>query len=768
MRFSKLIIISALIIGAVCGTVLMMRDQLLVSKIESRLQRLSRDLGEEITIEGATLQGINRVSIRGLQVGVDRWLHVQRLDITLDRESLIADLLSGRRPKVLWAYLIQPTLSASGSSLKEIAKGQEARIQRVIRRMNSISSSKSAPTSHPPSSHEGRLRRALSHLPNIEVTGGKLSGTHGGLFIHQATLSLRGDTLKGSWRGEAPRTGYCTAEGDLNTAKVTCHENFKFPIGDRFEVAGRQLEWRGGQRPQLKLMGLHLSELESHTSKSSRLPFSQLKLDLTAGLSQDDLGKFPVETAIVFPGGGRLIASGFASLQELELSTQVSGFPMHTLAHDQSGILNADARVWAKWREGAATFEGKLSLVNAMIRHEKLAEDAVGPLNLSADGVMRLAWIPREPKRFKLSVENARAQIGDITATLSASWDQVGTQPRLIADLEVPRLKAERFAASIPHGLMPHLQPVELSGHLGFSGKIDLDFANLDQTELKFKPDLRKLKVLSYNEQIDFQALRGSFDTRFEMPDGEVFTRVTGPETERWVELDEMPKLLPKAVISQEDGGFYKHGGISLFHLRGSLVRNLKEGRFVRGGSTLTMQLIKNLYLHRRKTLSRKLEEVCLTWLIEKELSKDELITLYLNIVEFGPNLFGIKEAARHYFQKAPIDLRPEEVAAITRLLPGPRLYAKFFERKQLSKAYTQRVNRLLKLLVKKSYLKENEWSAITPTSLWEASREQLKSEEDSLTQEPQVQELELDEDQQDPSNQRTPLPRPREVFEPF
>ena len=132
------------------------------------------------------------------------------------------------------------------------------------------------------------------------------------------------------------------------------------------------------------------------------------------------------------------------------------------------------------------------------------------------------------------------------------------------------------------------------------------------------------------------------------------------------------------------------------------------------------MQLTRNLFLNRRKTLSRKLEELCLTWLLEKRLSKNEMMALYINIVEFGPNLFGIKEASEHYFNKHPSALRAEEIVALTRMLPGPRLYAKFFERKRFSQAYTNRVNRLLALLVKRGHLNQEDYQEITPTSLWE------------------------------------------------
>ena len=183
------------------------------------------------------------------------------------------------------------------------------------------------------------------------------------------------------------------------------------------------------------------------------------------------------------------------------------------------------------------------------------------------------------------------------------------------------------------------------------------------------------------------------------------------------------------------------------------------------------MQLVKNLYLHRKKTLSRKLEELCLAWFIEKKLSKDELITLYLNIVEFGTNIFGIKEAAQHYFNKAPIDLSPEEISAMARLLPGPRLYGPYFENKKLSRAYTGRVNRLLKLLQKRKYLKEEDWTPITRTSLWEAKPEPnpLPFDLDQNTQDTDDQKQNVN--PQLPSEQGDDAdyaPRPQELADPF
>ncbi|MAD61009.1 MAG: hypothetical protein CMH49_05785, partial [Myxococcales bacterium] len=166
-----------------------------------------------------------------------------------------------------------------------------------------------------------------------------------------------------------------------------------------------------------------------------------------------------------------------------------------------------------------------------------------------------------------------------------------------------------------------------------------------------------------------------------------------------------------------------------------------------------------------------KLEELCLAWFIEKKLSKDELITLYLNIVEFGTNIFGIKEAAQHYFNKAPTDLSPEEISAIARLLPGPRLYGPYFEKKKLSRAYTGRVNRLLKLLQKRKYLDREDWAPITRTSLWEVKPEPVPSaldfDQDGQTQkDADGKPLPMDDDDQ--GDDVDYAPRPQELADPF
>jgi membrane peptidoglycan carboxypeptidase len=130
--------------------------------------------------------------------------------------------------------------------------------------------------------------------------------------------------------------------------------------------------------------------------------------------------------------------------------------------------------------------------------------------------------------------------------------------------------------------------------------------------------------------------------------------------------------LVVKAVITLEDPGFWRHRGIIVQALRNSLKDNLALGEFFRGGSTITQQLAKNLWLRRHKTLSRKVYEALLAMSLESCLSKDEILGLYLNVVEFGPDLYGIGPATKRYFDKDVYDLLADEAFFLARILPRP------------------------------------------------------------------------------------------------
>jgi monofunctional glycosyltransferase len=140
-----------------------------------------------------------------------------------------------------------------------------------------------------------------------------------------------------------------------------------------------------------------------------------------------------------------------------------------------------------------------------------------------------------------------------------------------------------------------------------------------------------------------------------------------------WVSLARMSPNLQKAVLVSEDASFYQHHGFDWEGLQEAFNRNWEKGKLQRGGSTLTQQLAKNLYLSSEKNLLRKAHEALLAWELERRLSKKRILELYLNVVEWGHGVYGAEAAARHHFGKSAANLSPGEAALLAAMLPSPR-----------------------------------------------------------------------------------------------
>jgi monofunctional glycosyltransferase len=138
------------------------------------------------------------------------------------------------------------------------------------------------------------------------------------------------------------------------------------------------------------------------------------------------------------------------------------------------------------------------------------------------------------------------------------------------------------------------------------------------------------------------------------------------------VALEQISPVLREAVVLSEDAAFYEHGGFDIQAMEEAAFVNLGHMKVVRGGSTITQQLCKNLFLGNQRTLKRKLRELLLAAYVEKVLGKRRILELYLNVIEWGPGVFGAEAAAEHHFQKTALELTPEEAALLTAAIPFP------------------------------------------------------------------------------------------------
>ncbi len=172
-----------------------------------------------------------------------------------------------------------------------------------------------------------------------------------------------------------------------------------------------------------------------------------------------------------------------------------------------------------------------------------------------------------------------------------------------------------------------------------------------------------------------------------------------------WVSLPSISKNVKGAIIVSEDGLFFRHRGFDPISLRDRVYETfvLKKKK-LKGGSTITQQLVKNLYLSNEKTLGRKGKELLLSIFLESVASKEKILETYLNVIEYGENLYGIGNASRKYFKKSPKYLTPREGAFLAMLLPSPIRYSRSFKNKMLTRYARRQVGKIL------YRMKQNQW----------------------------------------------------------
>jgi monofunctional biosynthetic peptidoglycan transglycosylase len=179
------------------------------------------------------------------------------------------------------------------------------------------------------------------------------------------------------------------------------------------------------------------------------------------------------------------------------------------------------------------------------------------------------------------------------------------------------------------------------------------------------------------------------------------------PQSATYVPLKNISLNIQKAIISTEDGKFYSHNGFDTDGIELCIQKIKEKKRFVCGGSTITQQLAKNMFLSKNKNLIRKGVEALITMKIEKTLSKKEILEKYLNVVQFGKNIFGVKKAAQFYFKKSPANLDVVESAFLAMVLPNPEKYSQSYYRKDLTRFARRRMTTIIENMYQYKMIQE-------------------------------------------------------------
>lgn len=240
--------------------------------------------------------------------------------------------------------------------------------------------------------------------------------------------------------------------------------------------------------------------------------------------------------------------------------------------------------------------------------------------------------------------------------------------------LHTDQLDAQKLAGSFPQGLFESLEGIQVSGKLQYDLNFYLDSQSPDSVIFSSNLKNNGFKVLKWGKT-NLQKINSSFvytPYEYGKPMRDI---IIGPENPDFTPIDQISPYLKGALLTAEDPSFYSHKGFVEESIRKSIATNFKEKAFKRGGSTISMQLVKNVYLNRQKTLARKVEEILIVWIMEngRLSTKERMFETYLNLIEWGRNVYGIGEASRYYFGKHPSELSLGESIFLTSIVPRPK-----------------------------------------------------------------------------------------------
>jgi hypothetical protein len=293
-------------------------------------------------------------------------------------------------------------------------------------------------------------------------------------------------------------------------------------------------------------------------------------------------------------------------------------------------------------------------------------------------------------------------------------------RPTLDVRLVVPPVDCQRALDAIPKEAAPYLAGYQLAGTYQANLHLAIDWGDLDRLVLDgidSRLGLGGCKVLRAPADSPLR-LRGEFEHFVEVERDKWVSVWIGPSNPDFISIDSVSPYLPRSLQTTEDSAFFSHHGFITREFRSALISNLKSGRFRHGASSISMQLVKNVLLYREKTLARKLQELFLTWHMEQVLPKARILEIYINAIEYGPGIYGIGEAARHYFGKSARDLNPVESAFFSSILPNPKeRYAQFCAG-TLRRTTEAKIGRIVDLMLKRGRLTEEEWTLAKATPL--------------------------------------------------
>ncbi|MGE0172760.1 MAG: transglycosylase domain-containing protein [Oligoflexales bacterium] len=352
-----------------------------------------------------------------------------------------------------------------------------------------------------------------------------------------------------------------------------------------------------------------------------------------------------------------------------------SGLPIPQQYIDNAQDLNFAAALTLR-REPTkpeVSFQFHAGSSNLSIAHPLLSKKPVRPIPFLArvNGTWNSKTRVTQIDSGKVALKRRGGKDVEVDFSLTASSGQTGDPSQQVLYVNMPSTPCQDVIDALPPAFSERLSSFRLEGNMSFEMKTDFSPAFWNQFSMEFLKPTINCKVKSS----DFEFSRGRLLSNYPVTynsDGTLSQDPLTVNVSTYTHLENVSRYVPIAFTAAEDGSFWSHNGIDFSAIEQALKRNLQESEVLIGGSTITMQTAKNLFLNHERNLARKVQEVFLAWHLEQVLPKSKIMELYLNIIEFGPGIIGIKQASNHFFGKEPSDLSLIESTYLASILPNP------------------------------------------------------------------------------------------------
>jgi hypothetical protein len=385
-----------------------------------------------------------------------------------------------------------------------------------------------------------------------------------------------------------------------------------------------------------------------------------------------------------------LVASYSPKKEKVELDFNINKFPPSAVSYlKQKNIYlpTGRAKGQIKAQKEFATWKISSSIMarNIRVKAPFVSTRTLGPIPFSAKVEGQINITNQTFAMHESSITLMQRKDGKLynkshpSLSFNGSWNHDNTI-NVNGKFKIPSTRCQSMIDIAPIGLIPTLVNFRLGGRFLTDANFRFNTANPEEFYYHLNRNKFNCTVLEVPYAYSPEHLNGPFTVTREVSKDDVPLEIPmSPLAHGYSDYESISPYVNKAFVTSEDAGFWKHNGIDSFAIENALRTNLVEQRVAIGGSTITMQTVKNLFLNHRRTISRKMQELFLAWHLEKVVDKKRIIELYMNVAEFGPGIYGVTKASLHYFDKAPFDLSLRESAFLAALLPSPvRRYKNF------------------------------------------------------------------------------------------